>query len=175
MIAILLANAVYNLKQLQEVLEQSSTEEYNENLEILFQSTIGMHVRHIVEFFQCLEKGVHSGKVNYDARLRDIRIEKDKNYAIATIKDIIEGVKIFEENKNLLLCASQDLGHMQYEIPTNVWRELSYLIEHSIHHMAIIKIAYESNYKHIRIDEKFGFAYSTIKYKQDVHSKLSAG
>jgi hypothetical protein len=56
--------------QLSESLNQLSDDEYIRPSTILFNATIGQHVRHIIELFLCLEKGYGEGVVNYEKRKR---------------------------------------------------------------------------------------------------------
>ena len=66
--------------QLSESLNQLSDGEYIQPSTILFNATIGQHVRHIIELFLCLEKGYEEGIVNYEKRKSDYRIETDKKF-----------------------------------------------------------------------------------------------
>ncbi len=61
--------------QLTESLNQLSNDEYIQPSKILFDASIGQHVRHIIELFLCLEKGYESGVVNYEKRKRELREE----------------------------------------------------------------------------------------------------
>ena len=65
--------------QLSESLNQLTDDEYIQPSKILFNASIGQHVRHIIELFLCLEKGYESGVVNYEKRKRDYQIETDKD------------------------------------------------------------------------------------------------
>ncbi len=159
-------SATYSLHQLDEVLEQTSNVQYATGLSILFGSSIGMHVRHIIEFYQCMLKGVSTSSINYDARERNLRIESDIEYARTILAECIHEIESILENKELILMTSQDLSSDYFRIPTNSYRELTYLIEHTIHHMAIIRMAYNENFSAIKIHENFGVANSTIKHKQ---------
>jgi hypothetical protein len=47
-------------------------------------------------------------------------------------------------------------------------REMVYLVEHSIHHYALIRIGLQENFPKIIIPENFGIAYSTIKHREKV-------
>ena len=78
--------------QLSDSLEQLTPEQYKAQSNILFNATIGQHVRHIIELFIELNKGYDSGVVNYEKRKRDYRIETDKDF----------GVLRLEENSNVL-------------------------------------------------------------------------
>jgi len=174
MIQALIKSSAHNLHQLNGVLKQTALIQYKAPLSILFESSLGMHVRHILEFYQCLMNAVHSGVVNYDARARNKRIENDLSFAIQTAENIIIDLNNLEANSSLELHCSQELEGAMHKIPTNLYRELSYLIEHTIHHMAMIKMAYDHNFDEIEIHSHFGVAYSTIKYQEGVHGKLSA-
>jgi hypothetical protein len=58
--------------QLSETLNQLSDEEYMQPSKILLNATIGQHVRHIIELFQCLEKGYDEGVVNYEKKKKGL-------------------------------------------------------------------------------------------------------
>ena len=67
--------------QLAVTLQQLSHAEYKEPCKTLYGNTVGQHVRHIIELFQCLEQGYEGGVVNYEKRKRDPLIETDKEIA----------------------------------------------------------------------------------------------
>jgi hypothetical protein len=50
-------------------------------------------------------------------------------------------------------------------IATNYLRELTYNIEHAVHHMAIMKIGIREVAGYINLPIDFGVAVSTIRYK----------
>ena len=67
-------NAIQNVfVQLSESIKLLTDKEYTQTSNILFNATIGQHVRHIIELFIELEKGYISGTVNYEKRQRDYR------------------------------------------------------------------------------------------------------
>ena len=150
--------------QLSESLKQLTDAEYSQPSKILFNATIGQHVRHIIELFLCLEKGYDEGFVNYERRKRDYRIETDKNVAAGLLKDIFR--RIERENRDIVLEA-EDYGDVAeiVAIPSNYYRELAYNLEHTIHHMALIRVGI-NEVSAITLPDEFGVAYSTIKYRQ---------
>ena len=151
--------------QLTETLSQLSNEEYVQPGKILINATIGQHVRHIIELFQCLEKGYDTGIVNYEKRKRDHQIETNKELASLQLKEICQNLG--KENKDILLETEDHGDPMQIVlIPSNYYRELAYNLEHTIHHMALIRVGV-NEVSSIELPEEFGVAYSTIKYRKE--------
>jgi hypothetical protein len=150
--------------QLSDSLDQLDRDQYNYSCNNLSGNTIGQHVRHIIEMFLCLEKGYQSGDVDYERRRRDILIETDKNFAVSLLKEIIQ--QISKDNKSLHLLTYYDDLHTEPEkISSNYFREIAYNLEHTIHHMALIRIGLRE-IGDFAVDDSYGVASSTIKYRQ---------
>jgi hypothetical protein len=160
-----LQQAVNNVfVQLTATLQQLSADEYAQPCRNLYSNTIGQHVRHIIELFQCLEKGYVDGLVNYEKRERDIIIENDKKLAEKLLHDI--HAVLNKPNKELVLEACyDDMSNEQLSLATNYYREIAYNLEHTIHHMALIRTGI-SEVSNILVPEDFGVATSTIKYRK---------
>ena len=136
----LLKNPIQNVfVQLTESLNELTDAEYTQPCKALFNATIGQHVRHIIELFLCLQKGYETGVVNYEKRKRDYKIETEKDFAIRLMQEIYRCV----ERPNIeLVMQAEDYGDdaSRLDIPTNYYRELAYNLEHTIHHMALIRV-----------------------------------
>lgn len=160
-----LQQAVNNVfVQLSATLDQLSQEQYVQPCKTLFNATIGQHVRHIIELFQCLENGYGSGLVNYEKRKRDLRIESDKAFASGLLVEVHQGLE--RSNKDLKLEACYDEHDTEpLTLDTNFYREVAYNLEHTIHHMALIRVGI-TEVSDIELPEEFGVASSTIKYRQ---------
>jgi len=151
------------LFQLKELLENLSDEQYCRKVALLSNASIGQHTRHIIEFFQELEKGYNTGFVNYDARKRNYMIETQRNFAITGLVGIAD--VIAKENRPLKLIADfSGQGANPCEVPTNYQRELVYNAEHTVHHMALLRIGVNA-VTTIVLPENFGVAISTIKHR----------
>jgi hypothetical protein len=153
------------ITQLTDLLNDIDSTVYKDALRPLHYSTTGQHVRHITEFYLCLLKGYQTGVVDYDARERNLLIEINKTFTIETLEKVIDDLKTSKADKPLVLKSSFG-GDETVEIPTSFFRELTYLIEHTIHHLAIIKIGLNEVYPNINISKNFGVAHSTIRYKE---------
>ena len=151
------------LLQLKQVLINISNEEYTLPLEIFSGASIAQHTRHILEFYICLISNCDCDILNYDLRKRDQNIEQSLDFCIAKISETIEELKFLNADKKLSLEAIQ--GGKTIKVDTTFNREILYAIEHTVHHMAIIKMGILINFTHVTIPENFGVAESTIQYK----------
>ena len=155
------------LSQLENTVGQIQPEDFHKPSPALSQSTIGQHLRHTLEFFLCLEKGFESGVVNYDKRSHDKLIESDKFIALSAIGHIRRFVSTIKEDKELKLEAGYERHTDVCEtISTNYFRELTYNIEHAIHHMAIMKIGIREIAPYVNLADHFGVAASTVRYQE---------
>jgi hypothetical protein len=159
-----LQQAVNNVfVQLAETLNQLSQQEYAMPCSTLFNNTIGQHVRHIIELFQCLENGYDDGAVNYEKRKRDAIIENDKDFATSLLTEVFKNLQ--KADKELVLEATyDDLNDQPIRIRTNYHREIAYNLEHTIHHMALIRVGIKE-VSDINLPAEFGVAYSTVKHR----------
>ena len=143
---------------------------YQASLDILSGSTIGQHTRHIIEFYNCLlEQSLSSNDpvINYANRKRDHQIESEPDHALSNVDVIIEKLNDLDADRTCLLNCAE---HGQHDLMVNstIGRELIYNIEHTIHHLAIVKIALKTIMPGIALPEHFGVAPSTIRHRQEV-------
>lgn len=156
-----------NLNEIKNVLLQLTNDQYSFQSETLFGATIGGHVRHILEFYQSVLNGFESKIINYDNRERNILIESDTRTAILVIEEICSKLNLENTDVRMTLdgnfCAVE--GN-QVKIDTSFLRELAYCLEHSIHHQALIKVALLEAKCLNFIDDTFGLAPATIRYRK---------
>jgi hypothetical protein len=151
--------------QLMNSLHQLTDTEYIQPGKILFNASIGQHVRHIIDLFLCLEAGYETGIVNYEKRNRDYKIETDKDVAIQLLKDIYHRL---ERPDIDLVMETEDYENTSgvVTISSNYYREIAYNLEHTIHHMALIRVGI-NEVSSLILPEEFGVAYSTMKYRKE--------
>jgi len=155
------------LRQLEDVVHQLSEKEFSQPCPALSQSTIGQHLRHTLEFFMCLQAGFDQGVVNYDRRPHDKLIESDKFIALSAMAAIRDFIESQREDKQLRL----EVGYERNSedcvvVATNYFRELTYNIEHAVHHMAIMKIGIREVAPGVNLPEGFGVAVSTLRHQE---------
>jgi hypothetical protein len=152
----------YTLDELQRILSYLPDEEYGRPLSILSDASIGQHTRHIIEFFQALINSYDAGVVNYDKRQRNRLLETDCSLAqseLIKIKNNISG-----QDKELVLIGSYyNDSHNETRVRSTYYREVVYNLEHTIHHMAMIKIGVRQTSR-VPVPADFGVAPATIHY-----------
>jgi hypothetical protein len=153
------------LNQLTVFLQQLPEHLFSVPLPLLSENTIGKHIRHIIEFYECVFTGSSTGIIAYDARVRDIRLENDQLFCIDKLHYIASLIELVDTDKKLRLQVSLTADSEPVCIDTSLLRELVYTIEHAVHHMAIIKIAVRSTNTPVEIPYNFGVAFSTIKHQ----------
>mgnify|MGYP001021230847 CR=1 FL=1 len=145
---------------LSEVLQLLPDNFYLQPVSILDQQTIGQQVRHIIEHWQILIKNYDAGYINYSNRKRDITIEQNKQFAI----DLLQTLQLQSNKDNRTLIIVSLDGSTTFT--SSYFRELDNVAEHIIHHAAIIKMAILSIDANFKIPDNFGYAPSTITYKE---------
>lgn len=164
-------HCIQNLWQIKDLICQMKEEDYSKKLNVLSGSSIGQHIRHILELYQCLLEGSICNEVNYDKRKRDLKLENDPSFALNFIDKITDKLTHLEGDKMLTLFGSFTADSANNTaILTSVYRELAYNLEHSIHHQAMIKIGLEAMGLSFLVDSYFGLAPATIKYQNSKKS-----
>ena len=134
----LLKSIHHSLDELLYLLDQLSDQDYSKPCPALSNATIGEHIRHILEMFQCLENSYDLGILNYDNRERNNQIQTETEFAKKCITSLKKGLK--SENKIIYL--EQIIDGINLRIQSNYYRELLYNLEHCIHHQALIKVGH---------------------------------
>src|SRR5262245_48733230 len=76
-------------------------------------SPIGAHFRHVLEHYQAFLGGLAEGRVDYDARPRDRRLEEDQEIAMATAEELAVRLELLERNPRwgqLFINAASEAG-----------------------------------------------------------------
>lgn len=157
---------VHVIQQGIDAIEVLPAEVYGGSGEPLGTSGIGAHVRHCLDFFDRLLDGVASGKLDYDRRERDERIEVDGPYAVARMRRTIERLVELDKadtTQRLEVRADADPGELALD--STVGRELKFVMSHTIHHYAIIAMYLRQAGQ--PVTPEFGVAPSTLRYWEE--------
>lgn len=164
-------NVLIQLKTLLLVLNQK---EYSTNYSIILGASIGQHVRHILEFYKAIFDHSEGNQVCYDKRKRDVLLENSLPAAFEYIEDLLHALHGFNLCADVQLrteiISSRSSNPIEKSIDSNLSRELIYAVDHSIHHMAIIRIAVNYHLCHIKMENDFGVAPSTVAYREKINT-----
>ncbi len=159
--------ALYILGQTEVILKQVKQEDYRKILPS-YGASIGQHTRHMIEFYLCLFEGFTTGKVNYDLRNRNSDIEDHPVFAIEQVQEIGRKIRSADNDQPIMLELNYDIiNNENTQVKSSFSRELVYNIEHSIHHMAIIKTMMIDHFSYIAIPENYGIALSTLRHRNN--------
>lgn len=154
--------------QLTAFTEQCTDQDFQKPLPVIMNKTVGKHLRHIIEFFDILAKGYLSGELSYDHRLHDPSVEESRFLALDKLQELSQKISTCQSDKELSLTVdyTADGQEATMTLKTTFFRELSYNIEHAIHHMAILKIAVLQEMPYLELAPQFGVAYATVRYEK---------
>jgi len=156
-------SCIENLRSFQEVIQELGNALYTSPLDVLSESTIGQHVRHVLEFYLCLLNNLDSGIVDYDARERDLVLQSDVQQALDTIADLTVRLDALRVNHPLTLVGDHGTDSPKpFHLDSNLQRELAFNLEHAIHHQAMIKIGLRQLGLSLTTSD-FGVAPSTLR------------
>lgn len=162
--------------QLATVTQQLTPAEFTRPLPVLLGSSIGKHLRHVMEFFDLTLQAHQTGHLNYDHRIRQTYLETDPRAALDALLQLGIRVKACQQDRLLNLQASYAIdGFPDVCLSTTYFRELHYNIEHAIHHSAIIRIGLEATFSDVVLPAHFGLAHATVRHEtkhQQHHAAL---
>lgn len=128
-----------------------------------YNSSIGGHMRHILDMFDCIFRGVTEGTIDLTTRTRNTLAEENTQVGLAYFKDIISRLDALD--KELLeqkIAVTDDLGLGKITANYTVAAVLIQAHSHAIHHFA--SIGYIISQLGIELpDADFGFNPSTPK------------
>ncbi|TGL59082.1 DinB family protein [Leptospira ognonensis] len=151
---------------LESLIRQLSQMEFCKPLSILNQSSISQHVRHILEFYQEFLLGLQRGEIDFDARKRSSQLEEDKEFALEFLTLLQKEMLGIIKDHPIAIRVSTHEKEVRPLLTSSSFRELAYCNEHSIHHMAILKIALNHSFPNVIVSEGFGIAFSTQHVNQ---------
>lgn len=160
---------IYFLRQGAALLEALGDELFTSQPPIRM-SAVGAHLRHCLDTYTCFLAGLQTGRVDYDSRNRDPRLETDRAYALEALASIIrrlEASPLEEQDRPLLAAMDRGAGEQGEAAwsQTSVRRELQFLRSHTVHHYALIAAVLRVQGYEPPAD--FGVAPATLTYRRE--------
>ena len=131
------------LRQVFDLVESLTADEYTRKPVGVVPSSVGGHVRHNLDHVAALLRGLRTGEIDYDRRDRGTDVERDRLAALAEVLRLERELADFpwhEAPAGLTLTALVAPDLPAVTTATTAARELAFVVSHTVHHNAIIGI-----------------------------------
>lgn len=156
-----------NLNHAISLIDSISPETYINDSVGPYHSSIGSHLRHALDFFDCIIDGLQSNNIDLTARKRDEVISTNPEAAKNHIYEIQQQLTSFVGvNTDYLLHVTDNLGSGKETIMYTLESILAQANTHATHHYAIISYMLQSLNVQVAI-EGFGYNPSTPVVKRE--------
>ncbi len=127
-----------------------------------YYSGIGAHLRHILDFYDCVLNISSNNEVDLTARSRNKEVESCCNTAKSYLDSVMDRVEVFDKDMKSLIYVTDDLGLGKTEIEYTLGALFAQANSHAIHHYAIINYILEGLKISFK-DPDFGYNPTTPK------------
>jgi len=160
---IIIQSTLKNLERTKNILSLLSDEHFSSSSIPPYYSSIGSHIRHILDFYDCML--VKSNMIDLTARKRQTEVEINCKRALEYYSDVFNKIsKLEESDLNRTVIVTDDLGLGNTEIKYTFSSLLAQANSHTTHHYAIINYILEGLGLSVK-DENFGYNPTTPKTK----------
>ncbi|MCY4472847.1 MAG: hypothetical protein OXC07_08565 [Kistimonas sp.] len=108
----------------------------------LLSSSIGQHLRHVIDYYQALRQAAHTGTADYDVRHRGGAVENSQAEGLKALRDLrlwLTSIGESELKKCCIMKTEMLLSKpVSVEVKTTMARELCFAALHLTHHQAMI-------------------------------------
>ena len=143
--------------------------EYQYSAAPWFDSSIGQHLRHIVDLFLALKDRTDTENINYDIRRRGAAIETVRKVGLAELSDIrkwMTSITAIDINQEISVSTEVALSSQQTEtFVSSFGRELCFASSHLTHHLAIMAVIAKMAGK--KVDPTLGLAPATATFVRE--------
>lgn len=145
-------------------------DDYCEPAAELLGASIGQHVRHCINHYETLAKGIGASRFDYDDRARSVSVECDRDLAIRQVRALIAELMPALQAADLatvvhVRTASSTSGEVAWQ-RSSLGRELQFVVSHTTHHAAMI--AASCRVRGLPVAAEHGVAPSTLRHRAGV-------
>ena len=132
------------LQQGEALLERLTDAEYAEVC-LAGWAPVGAQYRHILEHYHAFFRGLATGRVDYDARPRELRLERSREAAREATREYLAALEALDGADERAILVQTDTGAPSPDgaadwRPSSAGRELQFLCSHTVHHYALIAL-----------------------------------
>ncbi len=156
-------NNIISLDNLIKAIAKISNQQYTQNSPN--HSSIGEHVRHVIEYCDNFLSGIKNNLINYDNRPRNEILAKNQQIAIEKLQQLQNSMKQFaNDDSKIKIAEAVNCKEKSPIVTSTIAREYVFIAAHIVHHLAIIKLIAEA--MGITFDKDIGKAASTVIFEK---------
>ena len=157
---------VHNLNRGVKLLNSIDDNQYSDITIAPYYSSIGGHIRHILDVFDCIFDGLEIGEVDLSARKRNVLAEQKTNVGLDYFNQVIEKLNsLTNVDLNQIVPVRDDLGLGEIVQNYTLGSALIQAHSHAIHHFA--SLGYLINQLGIDLpDNDFGYNPTTPRTEE---------
>lgn len=152
------------LEQVRDVIIEMPASMYRARPAARVSGSIGEHVRHCLDHVSALVAAMYGDELSYDRRSRGTTVENERGIAADEIRQLVsrlEAQAAVRLDRPVTLWSLLDAKGTAVAIRTTIGREIAFVIQHTIHHCALIAVLLE--WQGVLVPAGFGLAPSTAK------------
>ncbi|MCD6543603.1 MAG: DinB family protein [Flavobacteriaceae bacterium] len=156
---------IFNLHRGVKLINAIDDSQYSDNSIAPYYSSIGIHMRHILDVFDCIFEGLETKKVDLSARKRNELAENKVAFGLQYFEEVIEKLESLKsENLDVKVEVRDDLGLGMITANYTLASALIQAHSHAIHHFASIGYIISQLGIHLP-DADFGYNPTTPRNK----------
>ncbi|MDY8138312.1 DinB family protein [Aquimarina sp. 2201CG5-10] len=136
---LIISSVNHNLNNAIALLDAIDSETYKDASVGPYYSSIGSHIRHTLDFFDCIINGLDANNIDLTARKRDEVLSTDKEAAKEHIYKLQETlISYVDVNTDYLIHVTDNLGQGKVTVSYTLESILAHANSHAVHHYATI-------------------------------------
>ena len=150
------------LEQLRDVITLMPVPMYRARPAARVSGSVGEHVRHCLDHISAFAGALAGDGLSYDRRLRGTTVEIDPFAAVNEIERLfvrLDRLPVVAPDRQITLSSLVSPDRPPVTIRSTVARELAFVVQHTIHHCALIAVLVE--WQGWQVPHGFGLAPST--------------
>ncbi|WP_136483051.1 hypothetical protein [Cognatitamlana onchidii] len=159
---VIIQSTLKTLQKSQILLDNLCNEQLCDTSVSPYYSSIGSHMRHILDFYDCIFKMDDENRVDLTARSRNKHVETDCRCAQEYLNEITAKLRVTAFKIDEAIIVRDDLGLGKTDITYTYGALLAQANSHTIHHYAIINYIFDSLGIVVQ-DDEFGYNPTTPK------------
>ena len=159
---LIIQSTLKTLKKSQSLLDNLSDEQLCNASVRPYHSSIGTHIRHILDFYECIFNVNSENQIDLTARPRNTDVEEQCDCAKNYLNLIMDKLNTLDFDMEKTVSVIDDLGLGTVDITYTYGALLSQANSHTIHHYAIINYIFDRLGIVIN-DAEFGYNPTTPK------------